>query len=100
MIEEHNQKNSNQERMWRWGCGCLGMMTCLVVMVILLVLVGGLFFGLLFTAPPLEFMDGFNQFLENDVGWLVTILAIISLVAGGFIGSFIGKLIASARSDS
>ena len=97
MTEGQKRSDSNQERLWRWGCGCLGTVTCLGLLLILLALAGVLLFGLLFTAPPLEFMSQFNDFLENELSWVVIILFIMALAVGGFFGSFAGKLIAKAR---
>ncbi|WP_420628925.1 hypothetical protein [Candidatus Leptofilum sp.] len=93
-------EDSTQKRLWQLGCGCLGMVGCLILLLILLALVGVMLFGLIFTAPPLEFMSGFNDFLGNDVGWLLAVLIILALVVGGFGGAFVGKTIADARANS
>jgi CDP-diglyceride synthetase len=100
MTNGQTLNNLNQERVWRWGCGCLGMVTCLVLLLILLAFVGILMFGLLFTAPPLEFMSQMNDFLENELGWIVIVLAVFAVAVGGFVGSFVGKLISNARSKA
>lgn len=96
-MSEGQQANNTTQWLWQIGCGCLGMVGCLVLLLILLALVGVLLFGLLFTAPPLEFMGQMTDFLENDLGWIVIILLILALTIGGFIGSYVGKLIAKAR---
>ncbi|MAT96346.1 MAG: hypothetical protein CL608_04315 [Anaerolineaceae bacterium] len=62
--------------------------------------IGALLFGLLFTAPPLEFMSQLNDFLENEDGWVVIVLAVLALAVGGFAGSFVGKQIANARTNA
>ncbi|MBK8901768.1 MAG: hypothetical protein IPM53_11330 [Anaerolineaceae bacterium] len=100
MANEQNRQKLDQERPWRWGCGCFGAIGCAALLLVVVALAGVVTVGLLFTAPPLEFMSQLNDFVANELGWVVLVLLIVAAVVGGFIGSFGGKMIVQARANA
>lgn len=95
-----NSPQPSRERPWRWGCGCFGAIGCAALLLVVVALAGAVTVGLLFTAPPLEFMSQLNDFVANELGWVVFVLMILAVGVGGFVGSFGGKMIAQARANA
>lgn len=95
-----NSPQPNIERPWRWGCGCFGAIGCAALLLVVVALAGVVTVGLLFTAPPLEFMSQLNDFVTNELGWVMFVLVLLALGVGGLGGSFAGKLLFGVLSNS
>lgn len=100
MDHKPNSPQPSREFAWRWGCSCLGAIGCAALLLVVVALAGAVTVGLLFTAPPLEFMSQLNDFVANELGWVMFVLVLVSLGLGGLGGSFAGKLLSGAFSNN
>ena len=95
-----NVNQENRVSFWGVGCGCIGMIIGLGMALVIVVLVGLLLLGALFTAPPLEFISALSDSSDSIEQWIVVVAGIVLLGAtavGGWLGYITGKTIDTSR---
>ena len=102
MDEEQQADIPEQGNDWliKGGCGLIGAVGCIVLLVILIAvtIMGGTL--LLFTAPPMEYVSQVTSFLENYSVLMAIVLLLLTLLIGGGGGYLIGSFIARQRRNA